>query len=407
MSGKRKFCMAAAGTAAYLFLGFMYVWSVVRIELARIYPGLSASQLSLSFSIMMICFCLGGFFGGRLVQKKTPALSMRIGAALIAAGYLGASLMELFPGAGLALLYVFYAAFAGFGTGMCFNACLCNISPWFPGHVGLVTGIMLMGFGMSSFAYAFVIDALCPVLGIFGIMRLAGAVIAAVVIAASFFVKKPPVAETGTGAPQRGASPKQMVSSASFWIYFIWNTVSGAAGLLVINNAANIAAYFGLAASLGLVVSVFNGCGRPFVGVMVDRLGQFRSMLVMVLLLIAAAGMLICADTLGAGALMFAGMIIIGIIYGGGSTISAKVVAELYGPRCFGVNHSIANFCVIPASLIGPYISGILQDRGGGGFSSTFVMLLIMGAAELVLLLALYLAVKKERKMKIAIDIQC
>ena len=347
----------------------------------------------------MICFCLGGFFGGRLVQRRTPALSMRIGAALIAAGYLGASLMQLLPGAGLALLYVFYAAFAGFGTGMCFNACLCNISPWFPGHVGLVTGIMLMGFGMSSFAYAFGIVALCPALGIFGIMRLAGVIIPAVVIAASFFVKKLPAVRSGADAPERGSSPGQMVSSASFWIYFVWNTVSGAAGLLVINNAAGIAAYFGLAASLGLVVSVFNGCGRPFVVVMVDRLGQFRSMLVMVLLLIAAAGLLICADRSGANALMFAGMMIIGVIYGGGSTISAKVVAELYGQRCFGVNHSIANFCVIPASLLGPYISGLLQDRGGGGFSSTFVMLLIMGAAELVLLLALYLAAKREKKI--------
>ncbi len=395
--------MIVVGTLAYFFLGVMYVWSVLRIELNSVFTGYTAAQLSMCFTLMMSTFCVGGFVGGKIVQRKTPALSLRIGSLLILLGYIGASMMgRLQADSALVLLYISYSVLGGFGIGMGYNALMANISPWFPGKVGLVTGIMMMGMGLSSLAFAFIIENICPIIGIFNIFLYVGVAVALMLFISSFVVKKPPVATKREENVPNGVvskTPRQMMSSLSFWIYFIWNTFAGCCGLLVINSAANIAAYFGLAASLGMVISIFNGCGRPVVGLLVDKLGRYKAMSLLNIMLIAAALMLIISDKAGISALMFVGMIFVGIVYGGGSTIATKVISDLYGPRYFGVNHSISNFCVIAASFVGPYLSGILQDRSGGGFTSTFYMLLVISIIMLLLIFALIGAVKKEDKI--------
>ncbi len=392
--------MVVVGTIAYFFLGVMYVWSVLRIEVNKIFPDYTAAQLSLCFTLMMSTFCVGGFVGGKIVHKKTPALSLRIGSVLILLGYLGAGMMRFLEGeSALRLLYLSYSLVGGFGIGMGYNALMANISPWFPGKVGLVTGIMMMGMGLSSVVFAFVIEYICPKIGIFNVFIIIAAAVSLMLYISSFVVKKPPLASADSTQVEAKPSKKpiEMISSLSFWIYFLWNTFSGCSGLLVINSAANIASYFGLAASLGMVISLFNGCGRPVVGLLVDKLGQYKAMMLLNVMLVAAAVMLIISDRIGIRALMFAGMIFVGIVYGGGSTIATKVINDLYGPKHFGVNHSISNFCVIAASFIGPYLSGILQDRSGGGFTSTFYMLFAISILMLVLIFALIIVIRKEK----------
>ena len=394
--------MICVGTLAYFFLGVMYVWSVLRIELNAVFSEYTAAQLSLCFTLMMSTFCVGGFLGGKLVQKKSPAYSLRIASALVLIGYFGASMMRYFEaGAAIRLLYISYSVAGGFGIGMAYNALLANIAPWFPEKFGLVTGVMMMGMGLSSLVFAFVIETVCPVIGIFNVFLALGIAVSAVLLISSFVVKKPPVAVQKNSSEDTGIvskTPRQMMSTASFWLYFVWNVFAGCSGLLVINSAANIASYFGLAASLGMVISIFNGCGRPVVGHLVDRLGQFKAMGLINIMLLAAAAMLIISDISGISALMFVGMILVGIVYGGGSTVASKVISELYGPKYFGVNHSISNFCVIAASFVGPYLSGILQDRSGGGFTSTFYMLLVISLVMLVLIGLLIAAVRHEKK---------
>jgi len=398
---KNGVLMICVGTLAYFFLGVMYIWSVLRIEIGNVFTGYTAAQLSLCFTLMMSTFCIGGFCGGKLVHRKTPALSLRISALLILLGYIGTSMMRFLEAeSALMLLYFSYSVLGGFGIGMAYNALMANISPWFPGRVGLVTGIMMMGMGLSSLVFAFVIEAIVPAIGIFNVFLVLAIVMSLFIFASSFVVKKPPAAEKKPESELEAAAsktPRQMISRPSFWVYFAWNTFAGCSGLLVINSAANIAAYFGLAASIGMVISLFNGCGRPVVGALVDKMGQYGAMTLLNSMLILAAVMLIISDRLGLGALMIPGMIIVGIVYGGGSTISTKVISDLYGPRHFGVNHSISNFCVIAASFIGPYLSGILQDNSNGRFTSTFYMLLVIAIIMMVLIFVLKEVIKKEK----------
>lgn len=400
MSVAQKGRLIAASTVMLMFLGVLYAWSMFRVQLEAIFP-FTAAQFSLNFTIVSIGFCLGGFFGGKLSQRFYQAFSARVSAVLIFLGFFGCSFMEYVPvhsspETALVLMYVCYGGLAGLGVGIGYNACISGTSPWFPEALGLVSGVLLMGFGFGSLLLGLLIQALSALVGVFAVMRIFGVVIFLVMMLGSFFLKKP---EAASGTPDgEGAAPGQMLSRASFWIYFLWNTISASAGLLVINSSANIAIAFGTAAGLGMIVSVFNGAGRPVTGAIMDKMGQFGGMLIMNGVLILGGLLLVFAHISGAAWAVLIGMVLVGICYGGGVTISAKVIRELYGPRHYAVNFSLSNFCMIPAAFIGPYISGLLQDRSGGEYGSTFTMVLIMALVALLSVFLLKAALGKETK---------
>lgn len=397
---KNPALMIIFGVLMTLFLGVIYAWTMFRVEIAKVFPDFTAAQLSLNFTITMICFCLGGFFGGKLSAKKSQRESVRLSAVLLLAGFVGVSFMGSVPeGAALPVMYICYGAASGLGVGIGYNACISAVSPWFPKKLGLVSGVLLMGFGLGSLLLGLLAQAIAAETGVFWVFRIYAVVIFAVLIAGSFFLQKPPTAEKGAAAASANSlTPAQMLSRASFWVYFVWNTIMASAGQLVINSASGIAVFFGAAAGFGLVVSIFNGAGRPLTGAVMDRAGRSRGMMIMNLCLILSAVMLLCANASGSTVLAIVGMLIVGVCYGGGVTISAKVISDLYGPEHYAVNFSLSNFCSIPAAFIGPLLSGVLQDRSGGEYGSTFVMLLVLAVIALLAIFVLDLLIKRENR---------
>lgn len=399
MNTSKNIRMVIAGTLMLLFLGIIYAWSIFRVEIKAMFPEFSAAQLSLTFTITMTCFCLGGFIGGKLSAKFSQRISVRLSAVMLFIGLMSASFMGEMNGAGaLLLLYICYGAVCGLGTGIGYNACVSGVSPWFPKRLGLISGILLMGFGFGSLFLGLLAKALSVSFGVFAVFRIYAVVILLVLFTGSFFLKKPErqkKADTLQGV-RKSYTSLQMLAQGSFWVYFVWNIILSSSGMLIINSAANISSYFGAAAALGLVVSVFNGVGRPVTGAVMDKLGQFNGMTTMNGLLIMASLFLIYTAISPNVITMCIGMFIVGMCYGGGVTISAKVINDVYGPEHYAVNFSLANFCMIPASFIGPYISGILQDNSGGSYTSTFIMLLGMSLFALIVLFLLRLILQKE-----------
>lgn len=394
--------MVIAATVMMLFLGILYAWSIFRVEISAVFPEFDAAQMSLNFTFLMIFFCLGGFVGGKIASRRSHSCAMRIAAVLLFVGYFGVSFMGSLEGrAALTLMYICYGVISGLGTGVGYNACVTGVSPWFPERSGLVSGVMLMGFGLGSLLIGLLAQWISDVSSVFVAFRIFAAAILLVLLAGSFFLKKPvsPASPAGTQADDgKSLTPARMLMTASFWVYFIWNVIMSSSGLLIINSSANIPVYYGAAAGLGLGVSVFNGCGRPVTGMIMDRLGQFKGMLVTNSVLIAAGLLLLLTSFTGNVITMCIGMFAVGVCYGSGVTISAKVIAELYGLKHYSVNFSLAQFCSIPASFIGPYISGLLQVHSGGDYRSTFVMLVLLSLISMAVIFILRLCIKREAR---------
>ena len=83
------------GTLTLLFLGLIYAWSIFRTPIGELFPDWSISQLSLTFTISMIFFCLGGFAGGLMSKKFSIRARMLISSTLAQRSLLGLERMLL------------------------------------------------------------------------------------------------------------------------------------------------------------------------------------------------------------------------------------------------------------------------------------------------------------------------
>ena len=388
----KRTLLGASGVVLMLFLGAMYAWSYFKVALGAAYPAWSQTNITLNFTIMMSCFCLGGLVAGSFLKKLSKRRQLILAAVLAAAGFWGVSMLPEDPGAALMQLYLCYGVLNGLGTGIAYNAVLSGVQPWFPDCPGLISGALLMGLGFGALILGNIAAALMGAVGLSATFRVFAIAMLIVLLAGAAIVRQPgerdelPAGQNAAAsAPAMELTTAQMLRRPTFWIYFVWNVCLSASGMLVINSASSIAVHYGLAAVVGLVISVFNGLGRLAVGSCMDRLGWKRTMYLANGVLLVSGLALLLGDRAGSGAAVLAGMLLMGVCYGGGGTISAALIRQLYGSRNYAANFAVCNLCVIPASIIGPMISAALQDMSGGGYFSTFVMVIIMGAVTLAL----------------------
>ena len=263
---RTRWLRVAVGTVMMLCLGTLYAWSIFRAPFGALYPSWTTADLSMNFTISMVCYSAGGFLGGKLSKKTSNTVTALAAAVLIFAGFLGVSWLSADPETAKVQLYLFYGVLSGLGTGFGYNTIVSGVGGWFPDKNGLATGVLLTGFGLGTMLIGQLADALIPVVGLPTLFRAFAVVIAVVLALGSPMVRLPgagtvlpPPPATAQVEGQRDYTSGEMIRRPAFWLFFLWNMLMCASGLLVINSAAEIAAYYGAAAVLGLLLSVFNG----------------------------------------------------------------------------------------------------------------------------------------------------
>ncbi|MDD6022824.1 MAG: MFS transporter [Oscillospiraceae bacterium] len=381
------------GTLMLVFLGTIYAWSYFKSAISLVFPMWNQKQLSLTFTIMMILFALGGLLGGKLTKTISRRTLAIVSGGLMFVGFMAMSFLptgneEL----ALVLMYIFYGGFTGLGVGIGYNVVLSGVNSWFPDKDGIISGVLLTGFGLGSLILGNIADKLIAATDLFVTFRILGIACAVVVIGGAFVLESPtedtplpPTRNKGASAGGKDYTAGEMVRRPTFWLYFCWNLCMSATGLLVINNAASIAVYFGVAATVGLLVSVFNSGGRMIVGWSMDHFGWKKTMFLVNGAIIAAGVLMVLGNAVGAFFLVLIGMLMAGISYGGGVTIQASLVRTFYGNQNYPVNFSTCNLVSIPAAIVGPMISAALVDAAGGAFGPTFIMVIVMGGVSLCL----------------------
>ena len=257
MNNQKRVVQAAAGVAVLLFAGMVYAWSVLSGPIAAEYADWTKAQLSLTFTIVMILFCVGCVAGGFLNGKVSPRICLWISSVLFIAGF--------FLSAGMhtrMMLYLGFGVICGFASGFAYNAVMGTVSKWFPDCQGLISGVLLMGFGLSSFIVGKLYQAFTPAaVGAWrGSFRVLGVITAAVVFLCGFVIRPPKSGEC-VDAASRGASGKSghktarkyvnpvamdtptglMLRRPSFWLYYLWAILVSAAGLALVSQASGVA----------------------------------------------------------------------------------------------------------------------------------------------------------------------
>ena len=389
MKKMNRWAYAVIGVVTLLFAGLIYAWSVMSKSIAASRPDWTATQVSLTFTIVMALFCTGGLIAGLLSKKINPKLYIIASGVFFAAGFFIASLTGDSP----ALLYIGFGVICGLGAGFAYNTVLSTMSQWFPDKQGLISGILLMGFGLSSFIIGKVYAAVTPSDGsdqwkmtfrILGIV-----VLVVMLICFNFFVKpsedyKVPgaAAKKVVKEPALDIPPTQMVKKPAFWLYYIWAILLSAAGLVLVSQASGIATQVGpnvsdgnIATVVGLI-SILNGIGRVIFGAIFDKKGYRVAMTLDMIIMIVGALVLILALSTGNFLFIVLGFLIGGLAYGGVMPTNSAIISDFFGRTNYPVNYSLINTNLLIASFAST-IAGKLYDASGSFMTTIFMMIIV------------------------------
>lgn len=122
MKHLNRWVYAIVGVIVLLFAGLVYAWSVLSTPIAAEFADWSKAQLSMTFTIVMIMFCIGSLLCGLLSGKLSAKMSVRIGAVLFLLGFFLASRTQ-----SLAMLYIGFGVLCGLSSGLCYNAVMSTM----------------------------------------------------------------------------------------------------------------------------------------------------------------------------------------------------------------------------------------------------------------------------------------
>ena len=390
---EKRYVYLVIGMAVLLFLGLIYAWSVFRAPLGTEY-GWSVSQLSLTFTISIIAFCLGIYSAGRMLRKAKPMTMFLLSALLVFTGFIGASMMSPSNDMSLMMLYVFYGAFVGTGVGIGYNTIISTVNRWFRDKLGFASGSMMMAFGLGGIVLGTSVSELISAIGLHDTFIVLAVMTTAALMVGAFLLKAPVITDGRTALSESsGYSPKEMMKTPFFWFFFAWGSVVTAAGLMVINSAAPIAVAFGGFVILGLLESILNGTGRVVFGTLFDKIKE-RSLTVHAVCLVIGGAALVTAAYTESLVIVLIGMLVIGLVYGGTPAFTSTIAHDYFGKRYYPENFSIMSFILIPGALIGPTVSGYLVDSSGS-YTTTFIAVLALSILAAVLNTMFRIAGKK------------
>ncbi len=377
-----------------LSLGLIYAWSVIRTPLTDIFPNWSATQLSGVFSVSMIFFIAGGLLGGWTQTRFSERLCLIIGGLLIGTGFYGTSMMDINdPQRSLLMLYFFYGVLATLGVGFAYNVCISVMVKWFPHRVGLISGALLMAFGIGAFLLGSTELALIAKVGVLVSFRILAVGNFVLVMLGAAVIRLPredelAVLDKTVIEDQHEEiieySPREMIRDRSYQLFFLWSMCIRVSGLTAINSAATIMLFYGGPAVLGLIVTLANGLVRPVMGSLFDNLGRRRAMAINLFFAVGGAALLLGGAGCKSIILLACGLVLAGLGYGSTTTISSSYVMS-YGRKYYSIDVAITNVAVLASALIGPLLSGWLQDSSNGDYLTTFMMMLFFSLFSVII----------------------
>lgn len=385
----------AIGVITMLFAGVLYAWSILKAPLAMEF-GWGTSELALNFTLAMSFFCVGGLLGAQLSKHAGTRIALIVAGVLAASGFI---LTASLHSSSVMLLYISYGFLAGTGIGIAYNVLIATVSAWFPDKKGLCSGCLMMGFGASALILGNIADALFKSnLGWRFTYVVLGVALCLFLSLAGLLLQKPdpkmilpePISTKSAVAEdfeRHDYTSRQMLCRPSFWMAFICISFLAAVGSSVISFAKDLAlsvnASETLAVSLVGVLSVCNGLGRILTGALFDAIGRRKTMLCANILTIGASAVTLLAVSIGSLPLCITGLCLTGMSYGACPTITAAFTSSFFGMKYFSTNMALMTFTVMIGSFIATISNKILEVTGG--YTSTFMMLLFLTSAALIL----------------------
>ena len=362
----RGWLIVLAGVGINLSFGVLYAWSIFAANLREAY-GWSMAQASLPYTIAILMFAALMIPGGRLQDKLGPRLVVTLAGVFVGSGLILASFVPSVPG-----LVIAFGILAGSGIGLGYAATTPVAVKWFPASKkGLISGIVVGGFGGATMYIAPLTRFLIENYGIFNSFRILGIAFFIVVVGLAQTLKNPPA--PAAPAPGAKAAPvgrdytwQEMVKTPQYWQLWIMFAAGALAGLMIIGHLSTIAR-LQTGQDIGFLLVAFmavtNALGRPIAGVISDKIGRSKTMMI---LYIAQGSVLLVFSTFNSFATILFGAMVVTFAYGAMLAVYPSAVADFYGTKNLGSNYGVLFTAWGVGGLIGPMLAGAILDATGG-----------------------------------------
>ena len=299
------------------------------------------------------------------------------------------------------MLYVTTGIIAGAGNGLLYNPSLNVALKWYPEKKGTMSGILLGAASLGPLVLAKVGAILCESFGTKGFLFI-GAAYTVLVLAVAWLVETPSAdykPEGWTPAQQsanavKDVAPGEMLRTGKFWIMLILFSIACTAGIMMIGSLSMIAQtqleMTAIVASNMVVVNCLsNFCGRLIIGKLCDKIGNAKTLeIVLLITIVSLFGLRLAGTSVVAFVIC---LIFLGAAFGGVLVVYPPLTASQFGMKNQGMNYGIMFFGYAIGSLFGPQIAAKFVDSAAGTQAYFNVYLIAMAVAFVGAMINLYL----------------
>ena len=388
-----------------LALGAIYAWSVFTPSLVA--EGWSKENTQWVFAIGLASFAISMVFAGKKLNSWGPQKLTWIGGIVLGLGYI---LAGLIGGTGFWKLLFLIGLVGGTGIGFAYVVPIAVGMRWFPDKKGMITGLAVAGFGFGAMLWVKLAGEwgnFLSTLGLSNTFVVYGIAFALMVVIGGLWMKFPPAEWKPAGFDANKASSakatsnqefnsSEMLGKIQFYLIFLTFVFSAGAGLMSIGlmklypmealkNAGMSAAQASAIAGTAMAVffSLANGLGRIIWGLISDKLGRKKSIVIMT----ATQGIIVLLFTYMAGTevLLYLGATLIGFNFGGNFALFPTITADTFGAKNVGQNYPFIFLSYGVGGILGPILGGKMGDLGNFPLAFTISGIAVLTGTILIL----------------------
>lgn len=386
---RKRYVYLFASAISFLVLGLVYGWSLFATPLAEIY-GWEMSAVKMTFTFCMMAFCVGGLIGVKVLKTLGLRGAILLAACLLVCGFGGTALLA--P-QGIWALWICYGVLIGCGTGLGYNVTIASITPWFPDKSGFASGVMFAGFGLGSITLGTLTRGIIGTAGITVAFAVVAVTAGVVMVLLSLLLKRAPeniadilgvTAKKTKTAPDAEADQRHLFKDPAFYTYYLWAIIILGAGLTMIGTSMQGAVELGVAetfaATLTGIIPIVNGFSGFSMGVVYDKLGLRKCMILVGGIGFAGLAMLATSFQTGASVVYIVGCLVLVVAYGSVAPLAAGFARERYGNARYPRHLAIVNTDIAGGSAFQQAVSSACA----GASPAVYIALTVFGGVALL-----------------------
>lgn len=360
--------LVAAVVAMIQIANLQYAWTLF-VQPLRDAHGWSLSEVQWGLTVFIALETWAMPPGGLLIDRFSKRMMMSFAGIMCAVGWAGIGYANT-----IWQMYALYAL-AGFGAAIVYCGSIGVALKWFPDRRGFAAGIIAAGFGSGSALFIPFLRYMLQNWGHQTTFLVTGLIQGSLIIAAAQFISgegaaAPVIAPTAAvndalRRQHQEFTPGEMLHTMQFYWLYAMMLMMGVGGLLATAQVAPVGKSFGLSGNIVAlsvtVNSICNGAGRFFWGLVSDRLGRERTM---VIAFVIQSISLISVMTLGStsGTFFVISMAMVFFTWGEVYVLFPSALADFFGAKNAGSKYSFLYSTKGVASIIAGGLAAALFE---------------------------------------------